>query len=47
LIKSKPGSRFLFWRVFFTRTGIRFARKRSSRPIQPSHGIAATGCANV
>ncbi len=26
--ESEPGSRFLFWRVFFTRTGDPFARKR-------------------
>ena len=30
LIESERGSRFLFSRVFFTRTGIHFARKRSN-----------------
>ena len=29
-IKSKRGSRFLFGRVFLTRTGIQFARRRSN-----------------
>jgi hypothetical protein len=29
-MESKPDSRFLFCRVFLTRTGIHFARKRSS-----------------
>lgn len=29
-IESELGARFLSWRVFFTRTAIRFARKRSS-----------------
>jgi hypothetical protein len=28
-MESEPGSSFLFRRVFFTRTGIHFARKRS------------------
>jgi len=28
-MKSEPSSSSLFWRVFFTRTGIHFARKRS------------------
>src|ERR1700753_3088980 len=31
LIESEPGSNLLFLRVFFTRTGVHFARKRSSR----------------
>jgi len=29
-IESERGSMFLFWRIFFTRTGVHFARKCSS-----------------
>lgn len=32
-IESEPDSRFLFGRVFFTRTGIPFVRKRSSTAV--------------
>jgi hypothetical protein len=31
-LNRNGGSSFLFWRVFFTRTGVHFARKRSRNP---------------
>jgi hypothetical protein len=46
LFRSEPGSNLLFCRVFFTRTGIHFARKRSSKslPRTREHGAQAAGC---